>query len=88
MLGTANDPNTYDTGVSHVYVSVAQINGGATTYFNGSGFVPSAENYILATGTATWSYWSYDLGAVNLIDGAHLSRPCLFWSTLWAMWTR
>ncbi len=70
ISGTASDPNTYPAGVSRVYVSVEELSGGATHYFNGANFGATTEYFLIATSTASWSYWNTGLDAVNLTNGA------------------
>ena len=72
ITGTSNDPNLYPSGVAQVQLSIAQLSGGTTYYFNGSSFLPTSttEYMLLAASTAPWSYWATGLGAGNLVDGA------------------
>jgi hypothetical protein len=64
ISGTAAD-NIGGSGLSQVEVSIEQDSTG--TYWDGSGFNATTEDYLSATGTATWSYNT--LTAAALTDG-------------------
>ena len=72
ITGTSNDPNQFPSGVAQVMLSITQLNGGATNYFNGVDFSGTTAYMLLATSTAPWSYFATGLsaGSGNLIDGA------------------
>ena len=64
IAGTANDPNTYASGVGTVQLSIAQLSG-TTHYFNGTDFATATTEYMLvATGTSSWTYWQAALGTL------------------------
>src|SRR5262249_46522419 len=61
ITGSSNDPGSFPSGVAQVQLSVAQISGGTTHYFDGSLFTPTTEYMLTATSTAPWSYWATGL---------------------------
>src|SRR5262249_26309460 len=70
IAGTANDANTFASGIQRVQLSIAEFNGGTTHYFDGFNFGTATTEYmLLATGGNSWSYWTPTIGN-NLVDGA------------------
>jgi hypothetical protein len=66
ICGTASDSQS---GVQRVELSIRRLSNGR--YWNGTGFTPTAETWVLATGTTSWRY---SLAASSLAAGSYTVR--------------
>ena len=66
ICGTSSDSGS---GVQRIELSIRRLSNGR--YWNGSGFTPLTETWVLATGTTSWRY---NLAASSLAAGSYTVR--------------